>query len=118
MRGILPPSPETFAADRTAREVVALNLMVAIQACVGMASHWLADAGWPVPSTYAQTFLSLAEHGVIERSLAERLAAAAGLRNLLVHQYGTVDWRRLHGLASSGLGDLEAFCAVLAVAAG
>jgi len=43
------------------------------------------------------------------------LVGAAGLRNLIAHQYGAVDWGRLHAIASSPeLDDLEAFCAALA----
>ena len=34
IRAMLPPSREAFEADRTAREVVVLNLFVAIQACL------------------------------------------------------------------------------------
>ena len=115
IRSVLPPSREAFEADRTAREVVILNLFVAIQACVDLAAHWLADEGWNVPQRYGELFRALADHGVIPRPLALRLVAAAGFRNLVAHQYGTVDWARIHGVASSSsLDDLEAFCAALA----
>jgi uncharacterized protein YutE (UPF0331/DUF86 family) len=113
MRAVLPASAEAFIADRTTREVVTLNLPVAIQACLDLATHWLADAGWDVPETYADVFAALAEHAVIPRELAARLAAAA-FRNLVAHQYGALDWRRVYVLATSGLGDLDAFCATLA----
>jgi len=115
IRSVLPASPETFAADRTAREVVILNLFVAIQACLDLAARWLADEGWDVPQRYGEIFLALADHAVIDRALALRLVGAAGLRNLIAHQYGAVDWGRLHAIASSPeLDDLEAFCAALA----
>jgi hypothetical protein len=61
---VLPPSREAFEADRTAREVVVLNLFVAIQACLDLAAHWLADEGWDVPQRYGEIFLALADHGV------------------------------------------------------
>ncbi len=112
---MLPPLPEAFEADRTAREVVVLNLFVAIQACLDLAAHWLADEGWDVPQRYGEIFLTLADHGVIARPLALRLVGAAGLRNLVAHQYGTMNWQRLYATASSpALDDLEAFCAALA----
>ncbi len=111
---VLPASANAFAADRTIREVVTLNLFVAIQACLDLAAHWLADAGWEVPGTYAAIFDALARHGVIPHELASRLAGAAAFRNLVAHQYGALDWRRVHALASSGLADLEIFCATLA----
>jgi uncharacterized protein YutE (UPF0331/DUF86 family) len=92
-----------------------LNLFVAIQACLELAAHWLADEGWDVPQRYGEIFLALADHDVIPRPLALRLVAAAGLRNLVAHQYGVLDWARLHAIASSSeIDDLEAFCAALA----
>ena len=114
MRSVLPASLDAFVGDRTAREVVTLNLFVAIQTCLDLATHWLADAGWNVPSTYADVFSSLREHGVISADLADRLSAASGFRNLVAHQYGALDWPRVYAIASSDIDDLEAFCAALA----
>jgi uncharacterized protein YutE (UPF0331/DUF86 family) len=95
---VLPDSVDRFVADRTAREVV----------------NWLADAGWEVPGTHGEVFAALARHDIIPPALAARLGAAAAFRNLVAHQYGVLDWRRVHALASSDLGDLETFCATLA----
>jgi uncharacterized protein YutE (UPF0331/DUF86 family) len=114
IREVLPPSSDEFREDRAAREIVTLNLFVAIQECVDLASHWLADAGLSVPPTYREVFLALADRGTIERSLAERLAAATGLRNLIAHQYGLIDPARLHDAASNRLDDLVDFCRALA----
>jgi uncharacterized protein YutE (UPF0331/DUF86 family) len=114
VRSILPPSVSAFLEDRTAREVVVLNLFLAIQGCLDLAAHWLADEGWDVPRAYADVFGALADHDVIERRLAARLSSASGFRNLVAHQYGVLDWRRVHAMASADLDDLEAFCAVLA----
>jgi uncharacterized protein YutE (UPF0331/DUF86 family) len=115
IRAVLPEALETFEADRTTREVVILNLFIAVQACLNLATHWLADEGWDVPQSYGEIFLALTDHEVIPRELARRLVAAAGLRSLIAHQYGRVDWARVHRTASSSdLDDLEAFCAALA----
>lgn len=114
IRSVLPSSPEAFDADRTAREVVTLNLFVAIQVCLDLATHWLADEGWDVPDTYGDAFTALAVRGVIDDGLASRLAAAAAFRNLMAHQYGVLDWRRVHALATSRASDLDAFCGALA----
>jgi uncharacterized protein YutE (UPF0331/DUF86 family) len=114
IRAVLPAAPDGFIGDRTVREVVALNLFVAIQTCLDLTAHWVADAGWPMPRTYADAFTALADHGVIPHDLATRLAAAAAFRNLVAHQYGVLDWRRVYALAASELSDLDAFCAALA----
>jgi uncharacterized protein YutE (UPF0331/DUF86 family) len=114
IRGVLPSERDAFLADRTAREVVVLNLFVALQECVGLAAHALADAGVNMPSGYREIFLSLADRGLLERELAGRLAAASGLRNLVAHRYGALDWNRIHEIAGSELDDLLAFCEQLA----
>jgi uncharacterized protein YutE (UPF0331/DUF86 family) len=81
---------------------------------VSLAVHWLADQGQAVPQTYRDVFLALARQGVVPADLADRLASASGLRNLLAHQYGALDWTRIHAIAASDLGDLIAFTAEIA----
>lgn len=49
---VLPPTVDEFLADRTAREVVTLNLFLAIQEAIALAAHWLADEGTEVPQSY------------------------------------------------------------------
>jgi uncharacterized protein YutE (UPF0331/DUF86 family) len=114
IRAVLPADVESFEADRTAREVVVLNLFVALQECVALAAHWLADSGADVPAGYRELFLALAGDGVLDASLARKLAAASGLRNLVAHQYGVLDWNRIFEIASCHLDDLLNYCEALA----
>ena len=55
--------------------------------------------------TYRDTFLKLADHGVYPSEFAERIAASAGLRDILVHEYNDIDHRILHGSIRSALED-------------
>ncbi len=114
IRAVLPPSPGALATDRTVREIVVLNLFVALQEALSLAAHWLSDEGLEVPQGYAQVFVALGERGVIAVDLASRLAAGAGLRNLIAHRYGALDWARVHEIASTRLGDLLVLCEALA----
>ena len=114
IRSVLPANRDAFVADRSAREIVILNLFVALQECVALAAHWLADAGLDVPTGYRQMFPALAERGLLDRALADRLAGATGLRNLVAHRYGVLDWARVHTMASTQLDDLLTFCEALA----
>ena len=54
---------------------------------------------------------------MVPADLAGRLAAASGLRNLMAHSHGAIDWGRLHEIASTRLDDLLAFCDTLAKSA-
>jgi uncharacterized protein YutE (UPF0331/DUF86 family) len=56
----------------------------------------------------------LARQGLLDADLASRLGRAAGLRNVLVHDYVSVDPERLVAIVRSGLGDLKAFGALAA----
>jgi uncharacterized protein YutE (UPF0331/DUF86 family) len=118
IRSVLPTSRDAFLADRTAREVVILNLFVAVQECLALATHWLADAGWDVPQSHRDVLITLADHGVLDRGLAARIASASGLRNLVAHQYGVLDWELIHEIAATELDDLLSFCGALAEKAG
>jgi uncharacterized protein YutE (UPF0331/DUF86 family) len=114
VRQVLPASAEAFKLDRTAREVVTLNVFIALQEAIALAAHWVADRGWSVPQSYADVFTVLGDRGVIDRELAQRLRAAAGLRNLIAQQYGVLNVDRVFAIASNELDDLLAFCQQLA----
>jgi uncharacterized protein YutE (UPF0331/DUF86 family) len=70
IRHVLPRQAAALEADRTTREVVVLNLFVALQQTVSLATHRLADAGLDVPGSYREIFLALAARGLIPLDLA------------------------------------------------
>lgn len=114
VREVLPGTVEAFLANRTAREIVILNLFIALQEAISLATHWLADEGWGVPQSYGDAFAALGDRHILEPDLAHRLRAASGLRNLIAHQYGAIDARRIFDLASNDVEDLLSFCQQLA----
>lgn len=59
-----PDSAEKLGADLDAQDIVALNLTRAVQLCVDIASHWLAEQPEQnAPQTMGQTFTLLMEAG-------------------------------------------------------
>ena len=66
------------------------------------------------PASYADAFRRLAGAGIVDQALAERLARAAGFRNVVAHAYDELDMRRVFRAASEGPRDLERFLAVVA----
>lgn len=100
---------EGLREDRDARDLVSFNLMLAVQTCADVASHVVADEGWPPARDLAGGFQRLQEHGVVAPEVARRLAQAVGLRNVVAHVYAEVDVDLLFEAATAGLGDLERF---------
>jgi uncharacterized protein YutE (UPF0331/DUF86 family) len=47
--------------------------------------------------------------GGLDADLAERLVRAAGFRDVIAHEYGSLDLRLVHAAASRGPADLRAF---------
>jgi uncharacterized protein YutE (UPF0331/DUF86 family) len=103
------PTAQELGADRDALELVSFNLMLAVQTCADIASHLIADEGWPPARNLTEGFERLAQHGVLEPATSRQLQKAVGLRNVVVHGYGHVDVGMVHAAATVGVGDLDAF---------
>lgn len=113
LREVLPEDRAAFILDEDAQERVAFNLILAIQGLVDLAAMIAADERWPVPETMSAIFDLLAEHAVLDRAVADRLSAAARMRNLLVHRYGDVDHGIVHDAVRHDLPDLETAVAAI-----
>lgn len=79
---------EAYRSDREQRDVVEREFETAIEACIDIGELLLRGAGADVPETNAGVFRELGRRDVIDRDLADRMATAAGFRNVLSHQYG------------------------------
>lgn len=109
---------ETFLSDPKTRDLSLFYLFLAIQECIDLAAHWVADEGWGEPDDAGSAFDILADRAAIDRQTATALRAAAGLRNRIAHGYALLDYERVHREAGAGLGPLRRFLADIADAAG
>ncbi len=91
------------------RDLAIFYLFLAIQECIDLAAHWVADSSWGVPDEAGATFDVLAEREAIDRELANTLCAAVGLRNRIAHGYAMLDYRRVQAEALAGLPALRRF---------
>ncbi len=104
-----PPTAQALARDVDAQDILALNLTRAVQLCVDIAAHVLADTPAAPPQNMAESFTRLCELGVIDATLAEHLRRAVGFRNVAVHSYRAIDWQIVHAIAQTHLDDFTAF---------
>lgn len=104
-----PPSAEALAADADLQDIIALNLTRAVQLCVDIAAHVIADAEVPAPGTMAGAFEALGTMKVIEPDLVDRMRRAVGFRNVAVHSYQAIDWQIVYAICSDRLGDFKEF---------
>ncbi|MCP5093975.1 MAG: DUF86 domain-containing protein [Chloroflexi bacterium] len=66
------------------------------------------------PFSYREAFRLAGKHDVIPVDLAIRLQKAAGMRNVLVHLYETIDYQILHTSIHPALQDFGQFVAIFA----
>jgi uncharacterized protein YutE (UPF0331/DUF86 family) len=104
----------TLAVDRDAQHMVLHALYIAAQATIDLALHAGADTELPTSPTYQHAFAHLSTAGRIDPDLAKRLMGWAGLRNVLAHQYATLDFGKIAHALHAQLGDLEEFASVAA----
>lgn len=87
---------------------VKYTFVTAIEACVDVAQHICAAAGWGPPADNGDAVALLGRHGLLSADVTASMRKAVGFRNVLVHEYVAVrDDVVVNRLAD--LADLEAF---------
>ena len=100
---------DAFKNDLDRQEIVLFNLQMAIQNCIDIAAHIVSEEGYGVPGSSNELFYLLEEHNQIDRPLTEKMVQAIGLRNLIAHEYGTIDLEKIHHISRENVNDLDAF---------
>lgn len=85
-----------FDADPYLRDIVERNLEVAIQCCLDISHRLIALERARKPADYYEAVLILGELEVLPADFARHLAPIAGFRNILVHEYLSIDWEHVY----------------------
>jgi len=104
---------EDFLSDVDRQDIVAFNLHIAVESFIDIAAHIISENGWGVPGSASEMFYLLEDKGILETALTERIIKAVGLRNLIVHEYGEIDLKRLFTTVRDDLKDITAFLSVI-----
>jgi uncharacterized protein YutE (UPF0331/DUF86 family) len=113
-----PATAAALAKDVDAQDILTLNLTRAVQLCVDIGAHLIAEQNKPAPDTMGQTFDVLADMGVIPAELAMRMKKVVGFRNIAVHNYEAIDWEITHAIATHHMDDFAAFATAVVAATG
>lgn len=108
-----PSDPDRLSRDPDLQDIVTLNLTRAVQLCVDLGAHLIADLNVPPPDTMGQTFDALAAAGIIPQLLGQQLKKAVGFRNIAVHHYEEIDWTIVHRIALHHLSEFTDFAKVI-----
>jgi uncharacterized protein YutE (UPF0331/DUF86 family) len=100
---------DAYRADWKTQRIVERTLHLAIEVCMDVADHFVAERRLRVPETGAEAFEILAEAGLLPVPLATALASMVGFRNILVHDYARLDAAIVIRVLRSDLSDIERF---------
>lgn len=105
-RGI---SVEQYRADWKIQRIVERTLQMAIEVCVDVANHVIADRGLRVPATYVEAFDVLAEVNLLSGAERAAMGRMVGFRNVIVHEYARIEAEIVVRILREHLGDLARF---------
>lgn len=78
------------------QDIVERNLEIAAQCCVDIANRIISVEGLEKPKDYYGAILKLGETNIISFEFAKNFAPIAGFRNILVHNYLEIEWKKVY----------------------
>lgn len=102
-------SEERFLADFHLFGNAERYLQLSIQSIIDIAHLVIIDLDLKRPDDNYEAISLLHNQGVISGELASRLTKMVGLRNILVHEYGRIDRKKIYKILMTQLYDLKEF---------
>ncbi len=95
--------------DRMVYGGVLHYLQLCAQIVMDISSHLHAELDLERANDYKEVIIALGRHRILPPEFAARLSDITGFRNVLVHEYLTVDPLRVQEALQNGIADLQAF---------
>ena len=73
--------------------------------------HLITESGHPPPKDYYESFIQLGRLNVLPAEFARQVAACAGLRNRLVHEYNEIDPAKVYEGRQAAVRDFPQYLA-------
>jgi uncharacterized protein YutE (UPF0331/DUF86 family) len=105
--------PTRIESDRREEYYAEHALQIAIQAAIDVAAHIVSDEKLGDPMSNHDLFDLLAKNGWLPPEQVRVLHRMAGFRNVIVHEYESVDVRLVRQVVERHRGDLQAFVDVI-----
>lgn len=89
-------SLEEYRHDRDVQDIVERRFEKAVQACLDITSHIVTTENFRDPQDYGDMFRVLEEEEILSSTLADEMVEMAGFRNVLAHEYASIDSERVY----------------------
>jgi uncharacterized protein YutE (UPF0331/DUF86 family) len=105
-----------YLADKKTQRYVERTLHLAIECCLDIGNHLIADQNWREPINNKDVFTVLEENGVITSALLPNLSKMAKFRNILVHDYAKIEPDIIYSILKNNVADFQKFIKEIDVA--
>ena len=109
LRELQKSSFEDFASDFKITGAVERYLQVSIECMIDIGNEIISSLLLRRPERYRDIPYILARSGVIPERFADTMASMIGFRNLLVHDYATINLKLVYEFLQTKLTDFEEF---------
>ena len=107
-------SIEDLTSDFKTRGAVERYLQVSIECIVDIGNEIISSLQLQRPERYRDIPYILAEAKIIPKTFAEKIASMIGFRNLLVHDYASININLVYEFLQTKLPDFESFAKYIA----
>lgn len=104
---------DAFVANMDIHDLVVFRLQQAVETCIDIATHLIAQLGIPRKETAKDAFLLLGQEKILPEDLSLRMGKAVDFRNRVVHGYNDFDFRLLFRDYRDDGNDLRSFGAAI-----
>ena len=108
IRDKTPASADSLLGNLDLQDIIGINLERAVQVCIDIAAHLIADSNQPAPGTMAESFDHLRLEFITDK-LATRMKKAVGFRNIAVHAYQEISWEIVYNIITTRLDDFSEY---------
>ncbi|OGU32941.1 MAG: hypothetical protein A2057_12995 [Ignavibacteria bacterium GWA2_35_9] len=86
---------DDFISDKVDEWGLRYGLLESIQIIIDLACHIVAEKNLGTPKNYSECISFLISNNYLKKGLGEKITQMIGLRNLLIHEYGIVEVKKL-----------------------
>ena len=98
---------EDFLQNEDGKDIVTHNLFIMLQHIIDLGTHIIADENMEEPVFVSDIADILGKEGVLDKSLVKPLKSMIGLRNIIAHEYGDIDFKIIHKIVTSNIRDVH-----------
>lgn len=98
---------EQFLKNDDMKDIVAHNFFIMLQHIIDLGTHIISDENMEEPVFVSDIANILVKENVLDDNLVKPMKSMIGLRNIIAHEYGDIDFKIIHKIITSSIKDVN-----------